>query len=51
METLQSSFLNRKWKICGYYAGYEFLAAVVLKGTIFWDTTQSSPLKVNRTFE
>jgi hypothetical protein len=30
--------------------GFEVLTAVVMKGTIFWDITPCSPLKVNRHF-
>jgi hypothetical protein len=30
--------------------GVEVLTAVVMKGTIFWDITPCSPLKVNRRF-
>jgi hypothetical protein len=29
-------------------AGFEVLMAVLVKGTIFWDITSCSPLKVNR---
>jgi hypothetical protein len=29
---------------------YEVLTAVVMKGSIFWDITPFSPLKVNRCF-
>jgi hypothetical protein len=31
-------------------AGFEFLTAVVVKSTIFWDITPCSPLSVNRRF-
>jgi hypothetical protein len=34
----------------GYCVGLEVLTTVVTKGTIFWDTTPCSPLKVNRRF-
>jgi hypothetical protein len=30
--------------------GYEYLAAVVINSSIFWDITPSSPLRVNRNF-
>jgi hypothetical protein len=30
--------------------GFEFLTAVVIKSSIFWDITPCSPLKVNRRF-
>jgi hypothetical protein len=32
------------------FVGSEFLTAVVLKSTIFWDVTPCSPLKINRRF-
>jgi hypothetical protein len=32
------------------YVGFEVLTAVVMKSSIFWDTTPRSPLKVNRRF-
>jgi hypothetical protein len=32
------------------FVGFEVLAAVVMKSTIFWDITPCSPLKVNRRF-
>jgi hypothetical protein len=32
------------------YVGFEVLTAVVMKSTIFWDTTPCSPLNVNRRF-
>jgi hypothetical protein len=30
--------------------GFEVLTAVVMKCTVFWDTTPCSPLKINRRF-
>jgi hypothetical protein len=33
------------------YLGSMILTAVVMKSSIFWDVTASSPLKVNRRFE
>jgi hypothetical protein len=32
------------------YVGFEVLAAVVMKSTIFWHITSCSPLSVNRRF-
>jgi hypothetical protein len=31
-----------------YSVGFEVVAAVVMKSTIFWDVKPCSPLKVNR---
>jgi hypothetical protein len=39
-----------KYKFIGGIAGFEVLAAVVMKSTIFWDITPCSPLSVNRRF-
>jgi hypothetical protein len=32
------------------WLGFEVLTAVVMKGTIFWNITPCSPLKINRRF-
>jgi hypothetical protein len=32
------------------FAGFEVLTAVVMKGSVFWDKTPCSPLKVKRRF-
>jgi hypothetical protein len=32
------------------YVGFEVLTAAVMNGTVFWDTTPCSPLKVNQRF-
>jgi hypothetical protein len=32
-------------------SGYEILTAVVMKGSVLWDITPCTPLKVNRRFE
>jgi hypothetical protein len=32
------------------YAGFDVIIAVVMKSSIFWDITQSNPLKANRRF-
>jgi hypothetical protein len=42
--------LQAKSHICIFYVGFEVLAEVVIKSTIFWDITPCSPLKVNRRF-
>jgi hypothetical protein len=33
-----------------HFIGFEVLAAVVMKNSIFWDVTPCSPLKVSRRF-
>jgi hypothetical protein len=33
------------------YVGFEFLTAVGMKSSIFWDITPCNPMKVNRRFE
>jgi hypothetical protein len=37
-------------KLLQHDVGFEVLTPVVMKSTIFWDTTLCSPLKVNRRF-
>jgi hypothetical protein len=33
------------------FVGFEVLTAVVMKSSVFWDTTLRSPLEVNRRFD
>jgi hypothetical protein len=43
-DELNSGFDSDQYSILGY----EFLATVVMKSSIFWDITPGSPLKVER---
>jgi hypothetical protein len=42
--------MGTKCKTNPIYVRFEVLTAVIMKGSIFWDITPCSPLKVNRCF-
>jgi hypothetical protein len=50
MYWLHSLLANILLKCRNDYAGFEVLTAVVMKSSIFWDTTSFCPLKVNGRF-
>jgi hypothetical protein len=49
-QLLKIIFCLRLVQIVNHIIGFEVLTAVVMKGSIFWDITLCSPLKVNRRF-
>jgi hypothetical protein len=52
---LEKLFIRKIYRYISYinkqtFIGFEVLTPVVMKSSIFWDTTPHSPLKVNRLF-